>query len=188
MGQCSREPCSRGFSPAEQGVSVTSSPILSSDDAQLVRPGDPIDRGATADELIKSCRDCLENLLHDDVSFHELRNACKVEFDTLLQEGSYDVHAMNFTSSIPSKVVSLGIAESLLKRSCVDDSNSANLIVAPLSDEHFGVVGERGGPEAQPSIVKRPLEKPSLAEIKRHNATHLPFRSWCPICVAARPR
>ena len=98
-------------------MSVTSSPILSSDDAQLVRPGDPIDRGASADELIKSCRECLENFLHDDVSFRELRDACKVEFDTLLQEGSYDVNAMNSAASKSSKGVSLGIAEPLLKRS-----------------------------------------------------------------------
>ena len=30
--------------------------------------------------------------------------------------------------------------------------------------------------------------KPSLKEVDDHNATHLPFRSWCPICVAARAK
>jgi hypothetical protein len=30
--------------------------------------------------------------------------------------------------------------------------------------------------------------KPTLKEVDDHNATHLPFRSWCPICVAARAK
>ena len=28
--------------------------------------------------------------------------------------------------------------------------------------------------------------EPSPAEVNRHNLTHLPYRSWCPHCVAAR--
>ena len=30
--------------------------------------------------------------------------------------------------------------------------------------------------------------KPSLSEIAAHNITHLPHRSWCPVCVKARAR
>ena len=34
-------------------------------------------------------------------------------------------------------------------------------------------------------IHKGPV-KPSQEEVDRHVVTHLPYRSWCPICVAAR--
>lgn len=36
-----------------------------------------------------------------------------------------------------------------------------------------------------PNVVKDP-GKPSGKEIEEHNATHLPYRSWCPICVRGR--
>ena len=39
------------------------------------------------------------------------------------------------------------------------------------------------------ALPARPLpspREPSQAEIDRHNLTHLPFCSWCPICVACR--
>ena len=47
---------------------------------------------------------------------------------------------------------------------------------------------EDGENEAQNTQMKKPLLKPSAEEIRKHNLTHLPFRSWCPICVAARAR
>ena len=28
--------------------------------------------------------------------------------------------------------------------------------------------------------------QPTRDEVSRHNITHLPYRSWCPICVASR--
>ena len=34
--------------------------------------------------------------------------------------------------------------------------------------------------QTKPSPVK-----PSSEEFARHEATHCPFRSWCPVCVAA---
>ena len=36
-----------------------------------------------------------------------------------------------------------------------------------------------------PRAMPDPVE-PSLEEVARHNLTHLPYRSWCPHCVAAR--
>ena len=27
---------------------------------------------------------------------------------------------------------------------------------------------------------------PSKAEVEAHNLTHIPYRNWCPVCVAAR--
>ena len=36
-----------------------------------------------------------------------------------------------------------------------------------------------------PKIATKPC-KPSQEEVDRHNAIHLPFRSWCDICVQGR--
>ena len=30
--------------------------------------------------------------------------------------------------------------------------------------------------------------KPCLREVEEHNATHLPYRTWCPVCVKSRGR
>ena len=73
-----------------------------------------------------------------------------------------------------------------------------------------GAVGEEGvedqddtapetGPPGEPSISSDPQENaplkvardpgdPTKKEREDHNATHIPFRSWCPICVRARER
>merc|ERR1711978_680622 len=34
--------------------------------------------------------------------------------------------------------------------------------------------------------MKRPPRAPSAEEWRMHRATHVPFRSWCPKCVAGR--
>ena len=37
--------------------------------------------------------------------------------------------------------------------------------------------------------LPRPLPSPKLpsqSEVEFHNLTHVPYRSWCPFCVAAR--
>ena len=39
----------------------------------------------------------------------------------------------------------------------------------------------------RPTSIKDP-KLPSKQEIADHNMTHLPFRSWCRICVEARGR
>ena len=36
----------------------------------------------------------------------------------------------------------------------------------------------------EPVILKNPV-KPSAEEVEKHNATHLPYRSWCDVCVRA---
>ena len=45
---------------------------------------------------------------------------------------------------------------------------------------------EETGGEAQ--AVKSPtvMRKPTLEEINEHRRTHLPYRNWCPICIASR--
>ena len=47
-----------------------------------------------------------------------------------------------------------------------------------------------GAPPAEkyPARVKPSPAKPSSEEIARHEASHCPYRSWCPACVAASAR
>ena len=40
--------------------------------------------------------------------------------------------------------------------------------------------------EARPPEVLRDPGAPTVKEIEEHNATHLPFRSWCPHCVTGK--
>ena len=42
--------------------------------------------------------------------------------------------------------------------------------------------------EAKNARTLRTLEPPTDAARMAHNATHVPFRDWCPICVASRGR
>ena len=42
--------------------------------------------------------------------------------------------------------------------------------------------------EAKTARILRTPEPPTDAAIMAHNATHVPFRCWCPICVASRGR
>ena len=39
--------------------------------------------------------------------------------------------------------------------------------------------------EAQEARIKPSPGAPTAGEVARHDATHVPYRSWCPICVAA---
>ena len=45
-----------------------------------------------------------------------------------------------------------------------------------------------GNPEAHPTKLKPSPTLPSREEVAQHYATHCPYRSWCPICVAASAR
>ena len=42
--------------------------------------------------------------------------------------------------------------------------------------------------ETKTARILRTLEPPTDAVRMAHNATHVPFRDWCPICVASRVR
>lgn len=42
--------------------------------------------------------------------------------------------------------------------------------------------------EAHEARVKSSPAKPSADEVAKHDVTHVPYRSWCPICVAASAR
>ena len=61
-------------------------------------------------------------------------------------------------------------------------------------DGSSGVGGElmeqEGDPEqteeARVGKARVPPKAPSAEEMRLHRLTHYPFRSWCPVCVAAR--
>ena len=36
--------------------------------------------------------------------------------------------------------------------------------------------------------VKKMVAKPTAAEVEQHMATHIPFRNWCPHCVAGKSK
>ena len=42
--------------------------------------------------------------------------------------------------------------------------------------------------EAQEPYVPPCGVRPSIVEVDKHNATHIPFRSWCPYCVAGKAK
>ena len=56
--------------------------------------------------------------------------------------------------------------------------------------QHSEVIIELSG-EAAESQTPIPMQlpvKPSLEEQFKHEATHLPFRSWCDVCVESRAK
>ena len=88
------------------------------------------------------------------------------------------------------------------------EQESEEVLVAPLDDDYLiddeqppelrpiGIDDEQP-PELRPSgdvedvqsaNRTRSIYQPSREEIRRHCVTHMPFRNWCPICVAARGR
>ena len=42
--------------------------------------------------------------------------------------------------------------------------------------------------EKAPVRIAKDPQQPTEQDIKEHNVTHLPHRSWCPVCVKARTR
>ena len=42
--------------------------------------------------------------------------------------------------------------------------------------------------EAHDARVKKVPTRPSADAVAKHDATHVPYRSWCPVCVAASAR
>ena len=57
-------------------------------------------------------------------------------------------------------------------------------IVDVVGDEEE-IVAETGESVVVPKGLPSP-SLPSKAEVEHHNLTHLPYRSWCPFCVAAK--
>ena len=60
------------------------------------------------------------------------------------------------------------------------------------ADDKFGVEveGEQGDDDEegqQPKVIKSP-KAPTKTDREEHEATHLPFRSWCTYCLRGRGR
>ncbi len=58
-------------------------------------------------------------------------------------------------------------------------------------DERLGTEDEEetdSEEEGQEAKVRREEELPSKEEVRKHMATHVPFRSWCPFCVAGKAK
>ena len=47
-----------------------------------------------------------------------------------------------------------------------------------------------GAPEEEGLIprIKKVVTKPTAVEVEQHMATHIPFRDWCPHCVAGKSK
>ena len=46
--------------------------------------------------------------------------------------------------------------------------------------------GVEDQPEVRDPFILRGPVRPSAEAVDRHTANHLPYRSWCPVCVEAR--
>ena len=57
-----------------------------------------------------------------------------------------------------------------------------------MENEDFDEIecAEEVSEEARHPEVLRDPGAPTPKEIEEHNATHLPFRSWCPYCVTGK--
>ena len=63
--------------------------------------------------------------------------------------------------------------------------------VLPLPEEEGpegGIEVEEGSAEERKVVGRKPPQGPSEAVKEAHRKTHLPFRPWCPVCVAGRGR
>ena len=61
-----------------------------------------------------------------------------------------------------------------------DDACHANCVVSPVP-----AVEEE---ETRIPAMRRAPREPTKSEIDEHNLTHLPFRSWCLCCIAAKAK
>ena len=61
------------------------------------------------------------------------------------------------------------------------------LFAEPEAQNKSGPTEDMGSnPEGQaPTFLRSPI-RPSAEDVEKHDATHVPYRNWCPICVAAR--
>jgi hypothetical protein len=57
----------------------------------------------------------------------------------------------------------------------------------PVADGIGSAVPAAGGEGQEPKVPKRAV-RPTEAEVDTHYAAHIPFRSWCPYCVAGKAK
>ena len=64
----------------------------------------------------------------------------------------------------------------------IEDMDEDKVVVE--DDEGIGTEPAEGQVEARPAMRRKVARPPTEEEVRRHRATHLPFRSWCPECIA----
>ena len=70
-----------------------------------------------------------------------------------------------------------------------EGANGVREEVAQESEEVIGEPNMEGSSERPQGMrMKVPPKAPTRDELRMHNATHTPFRSWCPKCVAGRAK
>ena len=97
--------------------------------------------------------------------------------------------ARDYTEGVPqsgSRSDTDGNAANGRKRERIRVDRDTEVVVeAPDCSEVGSDVAD--SPErAQGQRMKMPPKPPSQEELRRHRATHCPFRSWCPKCIAGR--
>ena len=70
----------------------------------------------------------------------------------------------------------------------VNDGNERNEAREASAVDRRAIADADQAGEAKTSRSLRTFEPPTDAARMSHNATHVPFRDWCPICVASRGR
>ena len=59
--------------------------------------------------------------------------------------------------------------------------------VRPIDSKKEHEVGQDAEEAVEVKAPKVPV-RPTQDEVEKHNITHLPFRSWCPCCVAGKAK
>ena len=52
--------------------------------------------------------------------------------------------------------------------------------------EEWRIEADETGDEGARARIHPNPKNPTIEEIEGHNVTHIPYRSWCPICVQAK--
>ena len=73
---------------------------------------------------------------------------------------------------------------------CEVDEAGEDVFGYKAGQSNRGGEDHEGAPEEEGLIpkIKKVLAKPTAAEIEQHMATHIPFREWCPHCVAGKSK
>ncbi len=67
----------------------------------------------------------------------------------------------------------------------IDEPPDESFLCEPCGSSEPFIVGPDCG--RIPKTLTSPI-RPSAADVDKHYVTHLPFRSWCPVCQAAKMR
>ena len=78
-----------------------------------------------------------------------------------------------------------GEKQTLWKRLIVEEEKARGKRTAMSQAEQEVQRRREGQNLVKPKILTVP-EMPSQKEIEEHNATHIPYAAWCPICIAAK--